>query len=85
MSCRVVRQKSTDVSGEHVASSEALLAASFMLVSCLDYSSVVQMEAKCSSETSTEFQRTAPRYVPEDRTLQDSRFLLRIQCERFIS
>jgi hypothetical protein len=29
-----------------------------MLVSCLAYSSTLKMEAKCSSETSVEFQRT---------------------------
>jgi hypothetical protein len=29
----------------------------------------LKMEATCSSETSTDFQRTTQRYVPEDRTL----------------
>jgi hypothetical protein len=28
------------------------------------------MEAKCSSETSVDFQRTTWPYIPEDRTLQ---------------
>jgi hypothetical protein len=64
-----------DVSGEYVASSEALLAVCFMLVSCLDYLSVVQMEAKCSSETSADFQRTTPHCIAEDRTLQGSQSL----------
>jgi hypothetical protein len=36
----------------------ALLAASFMLVSCLAYSSILKMLATCSSETSVDFQRT---------------------------
>jgi hypothetical protein len=41
----------------------------FTLVSCLAYSSTLKMEAKCSSETSVEFQRTTRRYIPEDNTL----------------
>jgi hypothetical protein len=32
----------------------------------LIYSSVLKMEATCSSETSVEFQRTTRRYIPED-------------------
>jgi hypothetical protein len=42
----------------------------FTPVSCLAYSSNLRMEATCSSETSVDFQRTARRYIPEDRTLQ---------------
>jgi hypothetical protein len=34
-----------------------LLAACFMLASCLAYSSILKMEATCSSETSVDFQR----------------------------
>jgi hypothetical protein len=47
-----------------------LLAASFMLVSCLAYSSMLKMEASCYSETSVDFQRAKRRYITEDRTLQ---------------
>jgi hypothetical protein len=43
-----------------------LLAICFMLISCLVYSSALKMEATCSSEASTEFQRTTWRYIPED-------------------
>jgi hypothetical protein len=48
----------------------ALLATSFMLNSCLAYSSTLKMEPTYSSETLVDFQRAARRYVPEDRTLQ---------------
>jgi hypothetical protein len=43
-----------------------------MLVSYLDYSSTLKIEATCSSETSVHFQRTTRRCIPEDRTLQNS-------------
>jgi hypothetical protein len=38
----------------------------------MDYSSTLQKEATCSSETSVDFQRTIRRYIPEDRTLHHS-------------
>jgi hypothetical protein len=41
-----------------------------MLVSCLAYSSTLNMETTCFSETSVDFQRTIRRYIPEDRTLR---------------
>jgi hypothetical protein len=41
-----------------------------MLFPCLAYSSNLKMEATCSSETSVDFQRTARRYIPEDKTLK---------------
>jgi hypothetical protein len=44
------------------------LSLAFMLVSCLAYSSILNMEAICSSETPVGFQRTALRYTPENRT-----------------
>jgi hypothetical protein len=47
--------------------------ACFMLVSCLAYSSIMKMEAKCSSETSVDFQRTTRRYITEDITLPNNR------------
>jgi hypothetical protein len=53
---------------EHVAFM-ALLAACFMLVSCLAYSSALKLEATWFSETLVEFQRTTCRYIPEDRIL----------------
>jgi hypothetical protein len=49
---------------------KALLATCFKLVSCLaSYSSTLNMEATCFSETSGDFQRSKLRYTPEDRTL----------------
>jgi hypothetical protein len=45
------------------------LAACFMLVSCLTYSSTLKMDAICSSETCVEFHRTTRHYIPEGRTL----------------
>jgi hypothetical protein len=44
----------------------ALLAACFMMVSCLAYSLVLKMEAIYPSETSDDFQRTTWRYIPDD-------------------
>jgi hypothetical protein len=43
----------------------------FTLVSCSAYSSTQKMEVTCSSETLVGFQRTARRYIPEDRTLHN--------------
>jgi hypothetical protein len=48
----------------------------FTLVSCTAYFSTLTMEARCSSETSVDFQQTARRYIPEDGTLLDDRGLL---------
>jgi hypothetical protein len=48
----------------------ALFATCFTVDFRLDYSSTQKMEAKCSSETSADFQWIARRYFPEDRTLQ---------------
>jgi hypothetical protein len=47
----------------------ALLAACFMLVSCLAYTSTLKMEVICSSETSVGFHRTTQCYNPKDRIL----------------
>jgi hypothetical protein len=47
----------------------SLLVTCFILVSCLDYSSTLKMEATCSPETSVNCQRTTRCYIPEDRTL----------------
>jgi hypothetical protein len=44
----------------------SLLATYFMLVSYLLYFSALKMEAKCSSETSVDFQRTTLCYVSRD-------------------
>jgi hypothetical protein len=46
-----------------------MLAACFILVSCLAYSSTLKMETTCSSETSVDFHRTTLRYIPKHRTL----------------
>jgi hypothetical protein len=35
--------------------------------------STLKMEAKCSSETSVDFQRNILRYIPDDRTLHNHR------------
>jgi hypothetical protein len=45
-----------------------LLANSFILVSCLVYSSTLKMEAIFSSKTEVDFQRSTRRYIPQDRT-----------------
>jgi hypothetical protein len=42
------------------------------LVSCLTYSSIVKVEATCSSETSIDFQWPTRRYIPEDGTRHTS-------------
>jgi hypothetical protein len=39
-------------------------------VFCLAYSSTVNMEALCPSETFVDFRRTTLQYEPEDRTLR---------------
>jgi hypothetical protein len=44
--------------------SDALLSAWFMFVYWRDYYSILNTEAKCSSETSVDFQRTTWRYIP---------------------
>jgi hypothetical protein len=51
----------------------------FLLVSCLAYSSTLNMRATCSSETSVDLQRTARRYILEDTTLHNHR------CEKLKS
>jgi hypothetical protein len=42
-----------------------------MLVSFLAYFSSLEMKATYSSGTSVDFQRTARRYIPKDRTLHN--------------
>jgi hypothetical protein len=44
------------------------------MVSCLDYSSSLEMEAVCSSETSVDFQLTTERYISEDTTIHNHRY-----------
>jgi hypothetical protein len=48
---------------------QGCLPPAFTLVSCLVHSSILNMQANCSSENSGDFQRTIERYIPEDRTL----------------
>jgi hypothetical protein len=52
-----------------------VLAICFVQVSCLDYSSTLEMEATLSSETSVDFQRTPRRYtcILEDITFHNHR------------
>jgi hypothetical protein len=60
---------------EHLASifrvetEPALLAISFVLVSCLAYSSSLKLWATWLSEMSFDFRRTTTRYIPEGITL----------------
>jgi hypothetical protein len=58
-----------------VESQFALLATCFSLVSCLAYPSTLKMEAICCSETSVDFQRTTPRYIPDHWTLLELLYL----------
>jgi hypothetical protein len=55
-----------------------LLAARFMLVSCLSYSSTLKMEMTCSSEMLIDFQQTTWLFIPEDTGLHNHR------CENLI-
>jgi hypothetical protein len=57
-----------------------LLATCFRPVSFLAYSSTMKIEATCCSETSGYFQRTTRRYIPEDRSLYESRHCVIFQC-----
>jgi uncharacterized lipoprotein YajG len=47
----------------------AMLAASFLLVSCQAYSLTQKMKPTCSSQTLDDFQWTKWRYILEDKTL----------------
>jgi hypothetical protein len=51
----------------------------FTLVSCSAYSSTLKIEAAYSSETSVDFQRTARRYILEDRSLNKNIYFHRTQ------
>lgn len=50
---------------------EALLTIYFIRVPCLIYSSTLKLEAKRSSETSYDFQRTIPPYIAKYITLRN--------------
>jgi hypothetical protein len=52
----------------------------FMLVSCSAFSSILKMEAICSSQTLVYFQWTTWHYIPEDWA-QLSRFYLKTETE----
>jgi hypothetical protein len=65
-----VKEYAKQVASKRQVAGRALLAACFLLVSCLAYSLTVKMETICSSETSVDFHRTTWRYIPEDRTLR---------------
>jgi hypothetical protein len=47
-----------------------MLAACFMLVFCLAYSSTLKMKATYSSKSSFDFQQTTWHFIPEDGTFQ---------------
>jgi hypothetical protein len=51
------------------AGTDVLVACFVVLFSCLTSSSILNMEAICSSETSADFYLTTWRYIPKDRTL----------------
>jgi hypothetical protein len=55
---------------KQAASRTTLLAACYMLVSCLAYSSALRMEATYSSGKYVDFHRTTRLYIREDRNLQ---------------
>jgi hypothetical protein len=48
-----------------------LLAAFFMLISCLAYSSILQLDTTYSSETLVDIQRTTRRHILKDITLHN--------------
>jgi hypothetical protein len=52
-----------------------ILAACFMLVSCVTYSSTVKTEAICSFETSVHFHRSVRSYIADDTTLHNTEVL----------
>jgi hypothetical protein len=52
----------------------APLATFVRLVSCSAFSSNLNMEVTCSSETSVDFQWTTRRYIAEGRTLHKHRY-----------
>jgi hypothetical protein len=49
----------------HETDKQVQLATSFMLASCLSYSSILKMEITCYSETPVDFLRNTRRYIPE--------------------
>jgi hypothetical protein len=50
----------------------SLLGAYFVAVFCFTYSSDLKTETICSSETSVDVQGTTRRYIPRDKTLQNT-------------
>jgi hypothetical protein len=55
------------------ARKQVYLSPDFTLNSRLAYLSTLKIEAKCSSETSVDFQRTTRRYILGDRTVHNQR------------
>jgi hypothetical protein len=53
----------------------AMLSTYFKLVSCLDYSLTLKMEAIYSSETSVHVQLPAGSYIPKDRIIHNHRII----------
>jgi hypothetical protein len=58
---------------QRISQARNQLATCFILVSCLANFSTLNIEGTCSSETPDQFQRTALRYIPEDRTRHSHR------------
>jgi hypothetical protein len=59
----------------HPVSRLLCLPPALKLVSCTAHSSILKMEAICSSVTSVDFQRTTRGYISENRTLLSKIFL----------
>jgi REP element-mobilizing transposase RayT len=65
------------VSSRHHRQGRRMLAICLTLVSCMDYSSTLKMEATCSSASSVDFQQTKWRYISKCRTPQ--------LCQNFVT
>jgi hypothetical protein len=50
-----------------------------MQISRLVYSAMLNMEAKCSSETSVDSQRTTRRYIPEDSAVDQEHYVFTVK------
>jgi hypothetical protein len=78
--CKIVIEKQTCFYGEElqllgIARWKPNVAACLMIVSCFAYSSTLKMNAIYSSRTSVGFQLIALRYIPEDGTDHEYRYL----------
>jgi hypothetical protein len=53
---------------------QIMLYSCFMMILFLAYSSDLKKEGTCFSQTSADLHRTTPRYIPEDRNLEEELF-----------